>query len=72
MHNATKFKDLTGLESIRDSHLGRGSVAKHRVELASDKTQPGHCAPYRTVPRAREFEREEINRRLSMKVIELD
>lgn len=46
------------------------SVAKHRTELTSDKLQHVHYAPYKAGPRAREFDKSEIDEMLKMKEIE--
>lgn len=34
-----------------DCHLGTIKTMKHRIELNDPDARPGHCAPYRAVPR---------------------
>lgn len=44
-----------------DGHIGRLSIAKRRIELASHDTQQTYCEPYIKRPVASDFERTEID-----------
>lgn len=57
-------------QSMRDGHLGRISVVKHRVELLDDNTQTGLSKPYCAGPKLRIFENVEIEKILKDNTIE--
>lgn len=60
---------LEPFSKMWDGHLGRISVAKHRIDLMSGST-PVHSAPYRAGPKVREFQRTKINRMFEQEVLE--
>lgn len=45
-------------------HLGQVNVAKHRIGFTNEKVHPIHSVLYRARPKAREFEKAEINKML--------
>lgn len=53
-----------------DGHLGRIHAVKHRIELILQEVRPVHSAPYRAGTTSRQSEKEEIDKKLEMKVIE--
>lgn len=61
---------LTKLQSIWNSHLGRISMAMHRIELLDESTRPENSTSYRAGPETREFEKIEIGKMLFQKIIE--
>ena len=60
---------LDEFASMWDGHLGRVSIAKHRIELQPG-ARPSYSAPYRAGPKARDFEKSEIDKMLKAGVIE--
>lgn len=62
---------LSGFQSVLDGHLRQMNIAKHRIGLRGENTQPIPSAPYHAGPRAREFEKEEICKMFSQKFIKL-
>lgn len=63
---------LLKFKPMWDGHLGRVNMDRHQIELNSAKEPPIHLAPYRASPRAQEFEKHEINKKLAMDVIDKD
>lgn len=53
-----------------DGYLGHIIVAVHRIELTPSDTRPIHLAPYRAGPKARNFEKTEIDNMSWMGLIE--
>lgn len=60
----------TKFQSMRDGHLGRINVGKHRIELLIDNTQAIQPAFYRPGLKTREFEKPEIQKMLPQNSIE--
>lgn len=53
-----------------DGHVGRITIAKHRIEMNTRDIRPINSAPYRVGPAARAFEKEEQAKMTKMRVIE--
>lgn len=53
-----------------DEHLGRISVVRQHIELFDEKKQPAQLAAQRPGPTSREFEKLEIEKKLSQKILE--
>lgn len=53
-----------------DGHLDLISVAKHRIKLLDERTQPVHLAPYYARPRTQEFEETGIEKMFKDSTIE--
>ena len=61
---------LSEFAEMWDGQLGTITAAKHRIDLDPPDSIPIHSVPYRAGPKAREFEKQEIQKMLSMNVIE--
>lgn len=51
------IKMMTKFEFMQDGHLGRISVAKHCIKLASHQSGPVNCVPDRAGLKARESDK---------------
>ena len=60
---------LEDFDDMWSGDLGTISVTKHRIDLEED-SRPVFQQPYRSGLKARQFERDEVNRMLAAKVIE--
>lgn len=58
------------IEKMWNCRFGQIHIAKTLNQIRVKTTKPVDYAPYRTVPKAREFERSNIYRMLEMKVVE--
>ena len=61
---------MSNFSDMWDGRLGTITAAKHRIDLDPVDSRPIHSAPYRAGPKAREFEKQEIQKMLAMNVIE--
>lgn len=59
------------MQSMWDGHLARIGIAKHRIKLLEESTQPAHSNPYRARPKTRDFENVEFEKMLSQKILKL-
>lgn len=69
-YRTQNINKLDQFHKIWDGHLVQINTATHRIGLSSPGATPIHTVPYRAFPKAREAEREEINKLLAMKIIE--
>lgn len=61
---------LSKVRSLWVVHVGQVCIAKQRIELTSDNTNPAHSARYRAQLRAKEFEKADNDKMLPQKFIE--
>lgn len=54
----------TKFQSNQDEHIGRITVANHRIDFVDGKTQPVHTTSYSAGPKSKNFEELEIEKML--------
>lgn len=60
-----EFSDLlSNFESMWDGHPGKISIVKHQIDLSPAQSKPIRFVLYRAGPKARELERNEIDKML--------
>lgn len=65
------FIEILGeLEIMSYGHLGRIDVTKHRIVLEPSKQCPIHSKTYRVGPKAKELEKQEVQRMVAEKATE--
>lgn len=62
---------LFQLELVRDGHIGRVKMTKHRIDLLQPAIVPVHKALYRAGLETTEFEKANIDMKLAEYIIEL-
>lgn len=63
---------LAKFHEMEDVRLGCILIGKPHMELTAPDRRPINSAPYRAGPKARKFEKEEIDKTLFMNVIEAE
>lgn len=55
---------LEETERMWEGHLERINIAKHSIELKASNQCPIYTTPYRAEPKAKDFEKQEVDRML--------
>lgn len=69
-HDARFINLLQSFQEIWDEPLGQINTAANKVELSRTEARPIHALLYGTGPKARESEKDEIDKMLVLKIIE--